>query len=119
MDNNNKYFQDVNLLFAYAHRRYCSMLQRTSVEDMDLTKKMAILLDKQIPDASHDFDSISHEGCDYDTDKGISINVDKILGGGDDDLVSDSEYEQFYGDYTEEDAEVFDAPKKFTKRPPQ
>ena len=39
--------QDVNLLFTFAHRRSCSILQRESRENMEYTKKMAILLDQQ------------------------------------------------------------------------
>jgi len=95
--------QDVNLLFTFAHRRSCSILQRESRENMEYTKKMAILLDQQIPNASHDFDKISHDDCDYDSSNGdINIDVDKVLGLADDNL-SDTEYEQFYGDYSPAD----------------
>ena len=59
----------------------------------------------KVPDASHDFDKISHDDCDYDSTNGLNIDVDKLLGRGDDNL-SDSEYEQFYGDYNP-DVEVF------------
>ena len=31
-------------------------------------------------DASHDFDKIKQEGCDYDKEKVLNIDVDKILG---------------------------------------
>ena len=45
--------QDVNLLFAFAHRRSCSILQRDSRENMEYTKKMAILLDEQVKLSSY------------------------------------------------------------------
>ena len=34
----------------------------------------------KVNDASHDFDKIKQEGCDYDKEKVLNIDVDKILG---------------------------------------
>merc|ERR1719232_52811 len=50
--------QDMDLFFTFAHRRSCSILQRDSAEDADITQRMSTLLDEQIDDASHDFDKI-------------------------------------------------------------
>jgi len=72
--------QDMDLFFTYAHRRSCSILQRDSVEDTDITERMSALLDGQIEEASHDFDKIKQEGCEYEKEKVINIDVDKILG---------------------------------------
>merc|ERR1712102_161544 len=72
--------QDMDLFFTYAHRRSCSILQRDSVEDADITERMSALLDGQIEEASHDFDKIKQEGCEYEKEKVINIDVDKILG---------------------------------------
>ena len=70
----------MDLFFTYAHRRSCSILQRDSVEDTDITERMSALLDGQIEEASHDFDKIKQEGCEYEKEKVINIDVDKILG---------------------------------------
>merc|ERR1712213_184758 len=72
--------QDMDLFFTFAHRRSCSILQRSPTEDEDITQRMSALLDGQIDEASHDFDRIKQEGCDYDKEKVINIDVDKILG---------------------------------------
>jgi len=72
--------QDMDLFFTFAHRRSCSILQRDSAEDADITERMSTLLDEQIDDASHDFDKIKQEGCEYEKEKVINIDVDKILG---------------------------------------
>merc|ERR1719190_343700 len=72
--------QDMDLFFTYAHRRSCSILQRSSTEDTSLTDSMSQLLDGEIEDASHDFDKIKQEGCEYDKEKVLNIDVDKILG---------------------------------------
>ena len=72
--------QDMDLFFTYAHRRSCSILQRSSTEDADITERMSQLLNGQIEDASHDFDKIKQEGCEYDKEKVLNIDVDKILG---------------------------------------
>merc|ERR1712029_1103840 len=72
--------QDMDLFLTYAHRRSCSILQRDAAEDAGLTEKMSTLLDEQIDDASHDFDKIKQEGCEYEKEKVINIDVDKILG---------------------------------------
>ena len=70
----------MDLFFTFAHRRSCSILQRDSAEDADITERMSTLLDEQIDDASHDFDKIKQEGCEYEKEKVINIDVDKILG---------------------------------------
>ena len=72
--------QDMDLFFTYAHRRSCSILQRSSTEDTAVTDRMSELLDGEIDDASHDFDKIKQEGCEYDKEKVLNIDVDKILG---------------------------------------
>merc|ERR1712156_1311736 len=72
--------QDVDLFLSYVHRRSCSILQRVPEEDPTITEKMSQLLNGQIEDASHDFDKIKQEGCEYDKEKVLNIDVDKILG---------------------------------------
>jgi len=72
--------QDMDLFFTYAHRLSCSILQRRPEEDPAITNKMRELLDNQVENASHDFDKIKHEGCDYNKEKVLNIDVDKILG---------------------------------------
>ena len=72
--------QDMDLFLTYAHRRSCSILQRDATEDTGLTEKMSSLLDAQIEEASHDFDRIKQEGCEYNKEKVLNIDVDKILG---------------------------------------
>ena len=72
--------QDMDLFLTYAHRRSCSILQREASEDAGLTEKMSSLLDAQIEEASHDFDRIKQEGCEYNKEKVLNIDVDKILG---------------------------------------
>merc|ERR1711902_371891 len=72
--------QDMDLFLSYVHRRSCSILQRSSTEDTDITERMSALLDGQIEEASHDFDRIKQEGCEYNKEKVLNIDVDKILG---------------------------------------
>ena len=100
----------MNLLVTYAHRRSCSILHRTSNGDHSSTSaKMKNLLNSQVEDGSHDFDRIPHSGCDYNTNTGLNIDVDKVIGNDDDDLVADEDYDTYYGDYVpDNDAEVFD-----------
>merc|ERR1712236_19053 len=72
--------QDMDLFFTYAHRRSCSVLQREAEEDVAITERMRKLIDSQIENASHDFDKIKHEGCEYNKERVLNIDVDKILG---------------------------------------
>ena len=63
------------------------------------------VLNKQIPDddgekADHDFDFIRHDkNCDYsDSEKGIQINVDKIIGSTQGEVCNNKTgYNQFQG----------------------
>jgi len=71
--------QDLNLFITKAHRRSCSILQRNAVEDSNITDKMFTILDSQLEDASHDFDRIKQDKCDYG-ENGFKIDVDEILG---------------------------------------
>merc|ERR1712077_190142 len=70
----------MDLFLTYAHRRSCSILQREAAEAAGLTEKMSSPLDAQIEEASHDFDRIKQEGCEYNKEKVLNIDVDKILG---------------------------------------
>ena len=70
----------MDLFFTFAHRRSCSILQRDPVENTDTTEKMSAMIDAAVDDASHDFDKIKHEDCDYDKERVLNIDVDKILG---------------------------------------
>ena len=70
----------MDVFFTFAHRRSCSILQRDPVENEDITEQMSALIDGAVDDASHDFDKIKHEGCDYDKERVLNIDVDKILG---------------------------------------
>merc|ERR1719244_2123103 len=72
--------QDMDLFFTYAHRRSCSILQRQAEEDVAITERMRKLIDSQIENASHDFDKIKQEGCEYNKERVLNIDVDKILG---------------------------------------
>ena len=72
--------QDMDLFFTYAHRRSCSILQRDQKEDAAVTERMRNMIDGQIEDASHDFDRIKQAGCDYNKERVLNIDVDKILG---------------------------------------
>merc|ERR1711988_1099028 len=76
--------QDLNLFITKAHRRSCSILQRKALEDTSIIEQMFGILDSQLDDASHDFNRIKQEDCDYGED-GFKIDVDKILGAGDQD----------------------------------
>merc|ERR1712098_982111 len=71
--------QDIDVFFTFAHRRSCSILQRSLDEDPNITEKMKKTIDEQIDDASHDFDKIKHDGCEYGKEKALNIDVDKIL----------------------------------------
>ena len=105
--------QDINLLFAFAHRRSCSILHRDpQANNTETSDRMRSLLNSQIEDASHDFDEINHENCDYGDDTGFNIDVDKILGHKDDEdiTITDENYDQYYGDY-EGEVEIF-SPEK-------
>merc|ERR1711970_105345 len=77
--------QDVDVYLTYVNRRSCSILQRTQEEDEQVTEDMKAILDSDVKDedseeASHDFEKIRHENCNYGKDKAITIDVDKILG---------------------------------------
>merc|ERR1712066_233063 len=72
--------QDMDLFLTYTHRRSCSILQRDPDEDAGVTENMSALLDGQIEEASHDFDRIKQDGCEYNKEKVLNIDVDKILG---------------------------------------
>jgi len=105
--------QDVDLFFSYVNRRSCSILQRSKDEDTDITQRMKDLLnsdvqDEDVDDASHDFDRIKHDKCDYGKEKAITIDVEKILGLGKGNTAELVSYEDVYGDYGdyEPDAEV-------------
>jgi len=103
--------QDFDLFFAYAHRRSCSILQRSQEEDPEITANMKKLLDNDLKDedkeASHDFDKIKQADCNYGKDKAITIDVDKILGLGKGNT-GEEYYSDVYGEYggLEPDAEV-------------
>jgi len=98
------------VFFTFAHRRSCSILQRSKEEDLEITEKMSNLIDGQVDNASHDFDKIKQDGCEHGKEKKLNIDVDKILGLKGDDLVSvdSGDYGDIYGDY-EPDAEVLTA----------
>jgi len=104
--------QDVNLLVTYAHRRSCSILHRAALGDHSSTSaSMKNLLNSQVEDGSHDFDRIPHSDCDYNTNTGLNIDVDKLVGNDDDDAVADEDYDTYYGDYApnpDDDAEIID-----------
>ena len=91
----------MDLLLTYAHRRSCSILQRSRVEDPAITTSMKSVLDAALgEDASHDFDAIDQSECaDPDRESAINIDVDRLLG------LKEEEYEDIYGDY-EPDAEL-------------
>jgi len=75
--------QDIDLFFTYAHRRSCSILQRSQEEDPEITESMKKLLDDDVKgdeEASHDFDKIKQANCNYDKEIPITIDVDKLLG---------------------------------------
>jgi len=86
------------------HRRSCTILQRSSERDGAISRKLHDLLNKQIPAdggdlADHDFDIISHTGCDYeDNGKGLQLDVEKILGAGTEEEAKPSDYGDWYGD---------------------
>lgn len=71
--------QDMDLFLSYAHRRSCSILQRSKDADPTITQNMRDKVDADVADASHDFDVISQDDCEYGKDKVWSIDVDKIL----------------------------------------
>ena len=88
--------QDFSLFITRGHRRSCSILQRTAIEDTNITDRLVTLLDSQLEGASSDFDKIkqvlgtsrykivildtSQEGCNYNSTTGITIDIDQILG---------------------------------------
>ena len=103
--------QDMDLFFTYAHRRSCSILQRAKEEDPEITKQMSELIDRQVENASHDFDKIKQDGCAHGKEKVLTIDVDKIFGLKGDSGVNDDarEYGGDYGDFSgdfEPDAEI-------------
>ena len=53
--------EDLELFFTYGHRRSCSIMQRNSIEDAEITKKMEELLQDDSDPLV--FDKISHDGC--------------------------------------------------------
>jgi hypothetical protein len=72
--------QDMDLFFTYAHRLSCSIMQRKQEENPTITERMRKLVDSQVENASHDFDKIKQDGCDYDKERVLNIDVDRILG---------------------------------------
>ncbi|TRY76510.1 hypothetical protein TCAL_11401 [Tigriopus californicus] len=79
--------QAKSLLLLSFHRRSCTILQREPIPDAEISKKLHDLLnakvevsgESELPD--HDFDLVDHSNCDYsDREKGLQIDVDKILG---------------------------------------
>merc|ERR1712025_429490 len=73
------------LLIASFNRRSCSILQRKPEEDPSVTEELKAFLDADVheegcEDSSHDFEEINHSNCNYEEDKGITIDVEKILG---------------------------------------
>ena len=67
----------MDLLLTYAHRRSCSILQRSREEDPAITVAMKAVLDEALgEDASHDFDAIDQTGC-ADPDRESAIKSDK------------------------------------------
>jgi len=77
---------------------------------------MKNLLNSQVEDGSHDFDRIPHSDCDYNTNTGLNIDVDKLVGNDDDDVVADEDYDTYYGDYApnpDDDAEILDLRDRF------
>jgi len=72
--------QDFSLFITRGHRRSCSILQRTAIEDTNITDRLVTLLDSQLEGASSDFDKIKQEGCNYNSTTGITIDIDQILG---------------------------------------
>merc|ERR1712234_57811 len=65
--------QDMDLFFTYAHRLSCSIMQRRSEEDSAITNRMRELLNSQVENASHDFDKIKQEGCEYNKERVLNI----------------------------------------------
>ena len=68
----------MDLFLTYAHRRSCSILQRDPDEDAGVTENMSALLDGQIEEASHDFDRIKQDGCEYNKEKVLNIGSKNI-----------------------------------------
>ena len=98
--------QDINLLFTFAHRRSCSILHRDpQADNTESSARLKSILNSQVEDAAHDFDEIKHEDCNYGDDSGFNINVDKILGQEDEVVITDENYDLYYGDY-EADVEI-------------
>ena len=96
------------MLFVFTHRRSCSILARDPQgNNTQAVADMKSLLNSEIDDASHDFDQIKHEDCDYGGDTGLNINVDKILGNTEEVTITDENYDLHYGDY-EADVEMLD-----------
>merc|ERR1712098_96582 len=73
--------QDIDLLFAAAHRLSCSILQRSPEEDSEITNRLKKQVDEQLNNSAHDFDPIKQTGCEHDREKTWVIDPSKILGG--------------------------------------
>lgn len=103
--------QEFDGWISYFNRRSCSILQRNSTEDTNITDLLKQKLDEDLgEDASHDFDKIKQKDCTHGDQKVLKIDVDKILNGGQKDLVgyinnTESLSNEDYGDY-EPDAEI-------------
>ena len=72
---------------------------------------MSELIDREVENASHDFDKIKQDGCEHGKEKVLTIDVDKIFGLKGDSGVNDDagEYGGDYGDFSgdfEPDAEI-------------
>merc|ERR1712096_268183 len=75
--------QDKRIFFDFLtfHCRSCTILQRKPVRDSSITTKLHDLVNEQIEsNASHDFDVVSHEGCNYDdSDSVLNFDVEKVV----------------------------------------
>ena len=79
-------------------------MQRSPERDASISRKLHDLLNAQIPTsdgdelADHDFDTVSHNGCDYeDNGKGLQLDVEKIIGASEQENASPSDYGDWYG----------------------
>jgi len=73
--------QDIDLLFAKAHRLSCSILQRAAEEDPEITSRLKDQVDEKLNNSAHDFDPIKQTDCEHDREKTWVIDPSKILGG--------------------------------------
>jgi len=74
--------QNIDAFILTAHRRSCSILQRSPTESPEITKRMRDLVDSQVPNSSHDFDPIEQGKCEHGKEKVWTIDPTAILGGG-------------------------------------